>query len=58
MDGLSDARGDTSVVVDCPVCKRVIWAGTACAHGAVPPPKGGGPKEPPPYHPKKKVPRV
>ncbi len=29
-DQLSDCRGDTSIVVDCPGCRRVIWAGSLC----------------------------
>lgn len=36
---------DSRIVVDCPTCRRVIWAGTACAHGAVPPPGKDAPKE-------------
>jgi hypothetical protein len=33
------------IVVDCPTCKRTIWGGTACAHGAVPPPSVSAPFE-------------
>lgn len=27
-----------SIVVNCPVCKRVIWAHATCTHGEVPVP--------------------
>lgn len=38
--GIDDEDG---IVVDCPVCKRTIWNGTRCYHGAVPPPGVEGP---------------
>lgn len=25
--------GDTSLVVDCPVCFRTVWANSTCRHG-------------------------
>lgn len=27
--------GDTSLVIDCPVCHRTIWYNTVCHHGEV-----------------------
>ena len=33
------------IVVDCPVCKRTMWAGTRCTHGQIPPPSKEAPKE-------------
>lgn len=27
---------ETRIVVDCPVCKRTIWANSTCHHGKVP----------------------
>ena len=26
---------DSQIVIDCPVCRRVIWNGTRCHHGEV-----------------------
>lgn len=26
---------DTSLVVDCPVCRRTVWANSVCHHGEV-----------------------
>lgn len=28
---------DDRIVINCPVCRRVIWNGATCAHGVVPP---------------------
>ena len=33
------------IVVDCPECRRTIWANTVCTHGTVPPPSKDAPKE-------------
>ena len=30
-----------SAVIDCPVCKRTMWANSTCHHGQVPPPRKG-----------------
>lgn len=29
---------DRRLVIDCPTCKRTIWNGSTCSHGAVPVP--------------------
>jgi hypothetical protein len=49
------------IVVDCPVCRRTVWAGSVCLHGAVPPPKKGttdGKPKPPTGGNSGKVPKV
>lgn len=32
---------DSRIVVNCPTCKRTIWANATCLHGDPPPPVGG-----------------
>ncbi len=34
-----NATDQQRIVVDCPVCRRTVWANATCLHGAVPPPK-------------------
>lgn len=38
LTGNTGTESNDSIVVDCPVCRRTIWAWTKCWHGKVPPP--------------------
>lgn len=43
-----------AVVINCPVCKRVIWANATCTHGEVPAPLAPADPEPEPDEPQPK----
>lgn len=40
-------KGDSSIIVNCPVCFRVMWKNGTCNHGVIPPPDKNAPKEEP-----------
>lgn len=38
MTGPLTPSSRTSLIIDCPVCYRTIWANSTCHHGRIPPP--------------------